>query len=319
MAELDPDELVPDEETLAHEAAAVQEVTGGLSDALAPVLGRLLAAYAAGAVASRLTDLILDLLGKVRWPRMTPALWDLAVESVDLGVERAVRDLPRRDQRKGRGPGPVLEVPDLDAVTRVRLTQAADLARALPMDTKRDLMAVVGKVSAAKSYAEGQVRWTANEGINAGTSAVADRLGSALIWVAERDACLACLAHAGWSVAPGETFPAGLTYGDKPIREDGVLYPPLHPGCRCQVRIWDGPIGEPPADRSSANQAARLAAEARRSVVYGWTGHASHAATVRAMDRLLRAGANLPPSVERRARELARKGQTQPTPNTRRP
>jgi hypothetical protein len=318
MAErLAPEELVPDEETLAHEAQAVEDVAGGLGDALAPVVARLLTEYAAGRAGSSLAALVQELLAGVRWPRMTPALQDLAVESVDLGVDRALRTLPVKDRRKGRGPGPVLEVPDLDRVTRVRLRQAADLARTLPLDTKRDLMSVVGKVSAAKSYAEGQVRWTANEGINAGTSAVAKRLGRRLLWVAERDACLGCLAHAGWSVKPGETFPPGLTFGDKPVREDGVPHPPLHPGCRCQVRVWDGPAGPPPGDRSSTSQAARLAAEARRSVVYGWTAYESHAATVRAMDRLLRAGAGLPASVERRARELARKGKTLPTPRRR--
>ena len=141
-------------------------------------------------------------------------------------------------------------------------------------------------------------------------AAVADRLGAALLWVAERDACLHCLAHAGWSVAPGDTFPPGLTYGDKPLRDDGVAHPPLHPGCRCQVRLWDGPVGAPPTERSRLDPAARLAAEARRSVVYGWTSYASGAATIRAMERLLRRGAALPPSVERRARELVRQGRT---------
>lgn len=314
MTDLTEEELVPDEEALAFEEAATEDVVGSLAAALAPIIGGLLAQYAAGTVGPSLAAWIAAALGKVRWDPMTPALQEVAVEAVDLGVDRALRDLPKRDQRKGRGPGPTLEVPDLDEVTRRRLAHTEKLAGSLKLTTKRDVMAVAGSMSSAKSRAEAQVRWTANKGLNAGTSAVADRLGSALIWMAERDACLHCLAHAGWSVAPGDTFPAGLTYGDKPIRPDGVPHPPLHPGCRCQVRVWDGPLGAPPADRSTMDPAARLAAEARRSVVYGWTSYASGAATLRAMDRLLRRGAGLAPSVERRARELVRQRRTQPTP-----
>lgn len=309
-----PEELVPDEEALAFEEAATEDVVASLAAGLAPVIGGLLAQYAAGVMGASLAAWIAGAIGKLRWDPMTPALQEVAVEAVDLGVDRALRDLPRKDQRKGRGPGPTLDLPDLDQATRVRLDSAVDLARDLKLDTKKDLMAVAGRLSAAKTRAEGQVRWTANEGLNAGTATVAERLGSALLWVAERDACLHCLAHAGWSVEPGDTFPAGLTYSDKPLREDGVAYPPLHPGCRCQVRLWDGEVGAPPTDRSTLDPAARLAAEARRSVVYGWTAYASGAATIRAMDRLLRRGAGLPPSVERRARELVRQRRTQIPP-----
>lgn len=310
----DQEDLVPDEESLIHEEAAVEDVTGELGAALALVLAQLLAAFAAGTVGSSLAALIQGLLGKVRWEPMTPLLQAVAVESVDLGVDRALRDLPPKERKRGRGPGPVLEVPDLDAVTRVRLDAAVGLARDLKLETKADLVRVLGVVSTVKSRAEGQVRWTANEGLNAGTAAVARRMKRSLIWVAEREACLHCLAYAGWSVRPGDTFPAGLTYGDRPLPGDGVPYPPLHPSCRCQVRVWEGPVGEPPVDRTSTSQAARLAAEARRTVVYGWTEHASRPATIRAMSRLLQAGADLPPSVERRARELVRKGRTQPRP-----
>lgn len=313
---LPPEELVPDAEAVAYEEASVEAVTAGLGAALAPVLAGALASFAAGTVGTALAGVILAGLRRVSWPPMTPRLQEVAVGAVDLGVDRALRGLEPEDIRKGRGPGPVLEVPDLDQVTRVRLDSARDLTGDLALDTKRDLMAVMGRISTVRSRAEGQVRWTAYEGMSAGTSAVAERLGQSLIWVAERDACLHCLAHAGWSVAPGDTFPAGLTYGDRPLQEGGVLYPPLHPGCRCQVRLYAGEPGAPDPDRSSLDPAARLAAEARRSVVYGWTAHASGAATLRAMDRLLRRGAGLPPSVERRARELVRAGQTKPLPKT---
>lgn len=316
MTQPTEDELVPDEEALAFEAAAVEEVTAGLGAALAPVLAGALASFAGGIVGVALAERIGQSLRKLAWPAMTPRLQAIAVGAVDLGVERAARTLEGPERRTARRVrGPALEVPDLDARTRVRVAQAADLAGSLRLVTKGDLDAVLGKVSTIKSRADGQVRWTATEGINAGTSAVAQKLGTALLWVAERDGCLHCLAHAGWSVEPGDTFPAGLTFGDRPLRDDGVPYPPLHPGCRCQVRLWRGRVGAPPASRSAVDAAARLAAEARRSVVYGYTEHASQAATLRAMSRLLDRGAGLPASVERRARELVRQGRTldQPT------
>lgn len=314
MTQPDPEELVPDEEALAYEVSAVAEVVGPLSAALAPVLAAGLAGFAAGSTGAALTAIILRSLGRVSWPAMTPGLQEVAVGAVDLGVDRAARGLPAVDKRKARKVrGPVLEVPDLDVVTRVRIGQAEDLTRDLPLDTKRDLDAVLGKVALVRSRAEGQVRWTATEGINAGTSAVAKRLGRRLIWVAERDACLHCLAYAGWVVEPGDSFPVGLTFGDHSDL-GGVPYAPLHPGCRCQVRLTEEEPGAPPPGRSTPTMAARLAAEARRSVVYGWTEHASGAATIRAMSRLLDQGAGLPASVERRARELVRTGMTQDRP-----
>ncbi len=308
---LPPEEQVPDEEALAFEMAAVAAVTGGLAAALAPVLAVALSMYAGGVTGALLAGRIREALRRVAWPAMNARLQRVAVDAVDLGVTRAVRGTSGPDRRRARGTrGPVIEVPDLDRLTNIRVLRAADLTGTLRLETKRDLNTVIGSVSSIGSRADGQVRWTANEGINAGTAAVAARLGAGLIWVTERDGCLACLAHAGWSVKPGETFPPGLTYGDKPIRPDGVPYPPLHPNCRCQVRVWKGRIGAPPASRSAVDAAARLNAEARRSVVYGWTEHESKAATLRAMSRLLSRGAGLPVSVERRARTLIQQGRT---------
>lgn len=303
------DELVPDEEALAYEMSAVAEIVAPLSVALAPVLAAALAGFAAGTIGAALGSMIRRALAGVVWPAMRPLLEEAAIGAVDLGVDRALRPLGPADQRAGRGPGPVLDVPDLDLAARTRIEQAADLTRVLKLDTKRDLDAVLGQVSLIRSRAEGQVRWTTTEGINAGTDAVARRLERNLIWVAERDACLQCLAYAGWVVKPGDTFPAGLTFGDSSKLGD-VPYAPLHPGCRCQVRVTEEDPGAPPAERDSPTMAARLAAEARRSVVYGWTAHASQVATIRAMSHLLAQGANLPASVERRARELVRAGIT---------
>ena len=303
-----PEGLVPDEEALAFEVEAAESVVASLVRALAPVLARAVAGWAAGQTGQALRSVILTALNAVHWGTMTPHLQKVAVSAVDLGVTRAVRDLQGTERRKSRGTrGPALEVPDLDHATRVRLESAKDLVRELPLETKRDLDAVLGRVSAVRSRAEGQARWTANEGLNAGVAAVAKKVGRSILWVPERDACLHCLAYAGWSIRPGETFPPGLTFADAPLqRPDGIPYPPLHPGCRCQVKTMPGKPG-PPGDPVTPGGA--LAREARRSVVYGWTAHASTNATLRAMSRLLDQGARLPASVERRARQAVKAGQ----------
>lgn len=309
-------DLVPDEEAVAFEVASAEDVTAYLALAMAKILARVLAGWAAGQRGLALRAVVTSALADASWPPMNGSLAAVAEEAVQLGVARATRGLGAEDRRKlvRRPPrGERLEPVDLDALTRARVRVVKDLVGTLPMDTKRDLDAVVGKVSSVRARAEGQARWTANEGINAGTSAVARSIGRNLIWVPERDACLHCLAYAGWAVRPGEAFPPGLTFGDAPLgRADRILYPPLHPGCRCQVKTFPGKPGPPPTDGSSTDPRAALAREARRSVVYGWTAHGSKAATLRAMSRLLENGADLPPSVERRARTLLRQGKTQP-------
>jgi hypothetical protein len=147
----------------------------------------------------------------------------------------------------------------------------------------------------------------ANEGINSGAADVARAAGLRLIWVAERNACLDCLAHAGYAVEPGDVFPAVSYDPVRPGKFMAVKWPPLHPNCRCQVRVYAGPAGAPPADRSALDPAARLAAEARRSVVYQWTDYASGVRMRAAAAYLLDMGAGLAPSVERRARAALRR------------
>jgi hypothetical protein len=311
-----PDGLVPDAETVTFEVKGAAEVAGDLRHAMAETMARLLQAWAAGVRGQSLREMVATQLRAAQWPRMGPRLSALAVEAVELGLERATRELTGSEMRAvALLAAPELELPDIDRDTRRRVREVLDVASILKLDTKRDVDAVIGKLGAVGSRAEGAARWAANHGINAGTGAVAEELGYALLWVPERDACLHCLAYAGWSVEAGQAFPPSLTFGDRPLELDGELvHPPLHPGCRCQVKLYPGDPGPPSEDRSSLDPAARLAAEARRSVVYGWTAHASQAATLRAMTRLLDQGANLPASVEKRARTLARKGQTQTRP-----
>lgn len=86
-----------------------------------------------------------------------------------------------------------------------------------------------------------------------------------LIFQPERDACVRCLKYAGRFRAPGETFPAGLSFdpnAPKPDPKVRLLGPPIHPHCRCELAVI-------PAEAASDNAKA-LKREAERSVLKGW-------------------------------------------------
>jgi hypothetical protein len=300
---------VPAEEVTALEVAAVAAVTGGLAAVLAPMLGAFLSIYetAGAAAAASLKELMPRRLLELTWPSMDAPVEAYGERGFTLGAERATSELRRVQVSAVTNSEP--DRPHLDRAVQVRLAEAAKLARTLPMDTKANVLAVIGRASSAKSLAEGVTRAVVYEGLSKGKVAVARAAGRNLLWVPERDACLHCLAHAGWVWKPGKYLPKGLTYADKPLKVR-VRYPPLHPNCRCEAVLTSLPVGAPSRERSRLDPAARLAAEARRSVVLGWTDHASQAATLRAMDRLLKQGADLPTSVEQRARRAVQAGRT---------
>lgn len=123
-----------------------------------------------------------------------------------------------------------------------------------------------------------------------------------LIWRAERDACLNCLAYAGQVVKPGHSYPPGLTFGDRPLPppSGGKVTPPLHPRCRCEQIVWRR-VSSPTTTLPQA-----LRREAERSVLRGW-GDASGPARGRAAKRLLESGVTAPQSVLNAARRIALK------------
>ncbi len=129
-------------------------------------------------------------------------------------------------------------------------------------------------------------------------SDIARDTGQLRVWIAERDACLHCLAYAG-ETTTGGVFPTGLTFGDKPLTAPGPLTgPPLHPHCRCALQLLD------PSDTAVVTALKR---EAKRSVLRG-VALDGEAEKLRAADRLLAVGAGLPKTVEARAAAAVRRG-----------
>ena len=139
---------------------------------------------------------------------------------------------------------------------------------------------------------------------------VSANIGAKLLWIAERDACVICLALAGEIADPmtGLGFDEFATYG--PYEPPSIwpygmplMRPPRHPHCRCQVCVWLGTAPGQPDLPSS------LKREAARSILKGWSlPSESNRVRLRAAEQLLAAGGRgLPRTVqERAARDVAR-------------
>lgn len=311
----------PTDEAMAFEALLVATVTGAVARAVGEVVELIIAAHGIANRTHRLSPSVARVLARLAatrlrglvWAPMVPLLRLHAAGARDFGQERATRDLPPADvvkvtARPWRSDHGLPTVPDIDRGLRDKLHEGARLASTLDMARRSAVLAVAGRARSGVAVAKSGARWAANEGINAGTAHVATVTGKRLVWVAERNACLHCLARAGWAVVPGEPFPGGLSFDPASREVRAVPWPPLHPNCRCEVRTYDGPAGKP-GSRSLSDDSAALAREARRSVALQFSDHASGAAARRAASALLRAGADLPASVRTRARNALRSGQ----------
>jgi hypothetical protein len=305
---------VPDWASLALELEAETQVTAELSAAVSVVLelagGVLLAGSVAALSVTALAALhrrILDALAAVPVD-MAPELRDYAGRALELGTRQALRDMPRADRNRRPLFPPAAGLAELHASVagiddraRRNLDRALAVAR-MPINDDRILMTA----SAAKHLendARATTRWVTNRAVNLGTRRTAEARGFSVIWVAERDACLHCLAYAGEIAGPGDAFPGGLTFGDKPLSEEPIPDPPLHPNCRCRLKpygVHAGPAG--------ASMATALAREARRSVVRGFSNYASTPARLRAARKLLDGDAALPKSATARGRRDVARG-----------
>lgn len=194
---------------------------------------------------------------------------DLGAILVDVAAQAVAASSPERVLEQGFGSLALTQARSRRAVTRIDATVAAATTRAA---------------------AEGVLD-------------VARDTGASVVWVAERDGCLHCLAYAGEVTTPGVPFPPGLTFADRPLPAHGVLVGPgLHPHCRCTLDVLNA---------GDERVAEVLKREARRSVLRGWANPTeSGPAKVRAADRLLAtaAGRDLPKSVQAAARRAVRAG-----------
>ena len=217
-------------------------------------------------------------------------------------VEVTARDLVAESRTAQKGLADARRFPE---------RAAADLRRRLrAVATFADLdAALTAAVSKTQANARASVSWALHRGFNEGGDAVIVGNGAQKMWVAERTACLACLAYSGEVVS--DTFPEGLTFGTKGLGVYGSLTgPPLHPHCRCRLAPWKDEW-RTPGLRHDAPEA--LEREAMRSVLKGWSGFASNQEKLRAAQTLLSDDLALPKSVKTVARNSLKRGAF-PTP-----
>jgi hypothetical protein len=264
----------------------------------------LVAAQLRGQGPSALRRLIQSLFGAIN-----PGTQSYLAQALELGRKLGAAQGIRQTRTIGweviEDPSGQAIVDTTDQHILARIDEAISLSTSLPMTSPDDTMAVLAKARSSILVGEQAAGWTVHRAAVLGLAEVAKAAGLNLVWIAERNACPACLAYQGHVVAPGSAFPRGLTYGDRPIQPYGKLIgPPLHPHCRCQVETSDLPPGS--LDVS-------LAREAARSVARGLSDFQSEVGKHRSVDKLLSGNTGLPAVslpksvLERAARNRAEK------------
>lgn len=195
----------------------------------------------------------------------------------------------------------------LEAKVQKKLDDGVDILDKIAMSGEASFDDVVGGLSKASdgiNTVDNTVSWLTNSGQSAGVNAVTKVEGIGRVWVTERDGCVDCLAYAG-QVTDGD-FPGGLTFGDfNPVSD--LPDPPLHVNCRCTTEPWDMSAELDP-DEVSYPEA--LQREAERSVLKGWSvASESEAVRLKAADKLLKAGTDMPKSVQKAAERAVKKGE----------
>lgn len=173
------------------------------------------------------------------------------------------------------------------------VAQARKLARS-GADIEVALAPLLGAANAVKRNTTTLVNSAGNAGVVAAASAADARI----VWVAETNACVHCLAYSGRTVAAGKAFPKGLSYLESNPYDAPGKHPPLHPNCRCTLEVL--------GDQSYADALRR---EADRSVLRGFSLESESMRTrVAAAERLLEQGVDAPKTVIKYAEQQVAAG-----------
>jgi hypothetical protein len=151
----------------------------------------------------------------------------------------------------------------------------------------------------AATTAHSRIVTQINAASNAATQDVGEASRSPMVWEAERDGCVFCLALAGEVVeTAGDTFPKADLYAPTPKSLATVDAPPLHPNCRCRLAVL-----------ASRDYADALKREAQRSILRGHSlASESEAVRIRAAARLLERDPVAPKSVKAFAAQAVKRG-----------
>ncbi|MGW4129488.1 hypothetical protein [Amycolatopsis japonica] len=250
----DPRDLIRqhDEEAQAVEDQAVAEVVGPLEAAFTALWrwvlrtwARLFGAPKSPAEGEPLRSLLDELVARIVGIGLDPvdALLANAQRARLLGADQGAREagLPVLPD-----PGEVSDETKAAIERGVRWAQqkletGAEELQAL---AEADLDEVLKRASVARQASAiltRTARTTFNAELNEGIRAAAKASGARLLWVAERDACVDCLAQSGQVIDWDGEFDPARTFGTKAHVFHGLLKgPPRHPNCRCRVTPWFG-------------------------------------------------------------------------------
>lgn len=212
-----------------------------------------------------------------------------AIELTDVPERRVAAVLAATPSAAVRKPLVGIDALIADALNASRLLSLAGAER------DAILAPVFGAANSLQNRVTSSVVAAGNQGVRRAASAA----GVPVVWIAETNACVHCLAYSGHVVATGKKFPGGLTFGAKSYFPDAIASPPRHPNCRCFL--------EPLNDQSYADALKR---EANRSVLRGFSLE-SESMTVRvaAAKKLLDEGVDAPKSVIAYAEKAVRAGE----------
>lgn len=307
-----------DQQTLNYEHALEAAALAATVAAIAGAVGMALALVSSGVpvpvvrqrfvAALRAVPVEVESGIRARWPQgvalgASNALADLGGQPVATSSP-TVREVAAQVTPQDADVAKLLARVDRDL--QAGIDKAVTLAETLPIETPADVTAVQAKATQAVNQTRAQISWVAQSAVHAGTAAVAEQSDAWIVWIAERDACLVCLALSGHVIKAGGAFDANATFGTRmplfPINDPQALTgPPRHPHCRCSTRLYTG------NPESKLGLPATLRREAERSVARGFSNHASKKARLRAADRLVRRANRLPNTVNARAkRDVAR-------------
>lgn len=318
-----------DAAALALETAAITAAAGGITSAVALAIAAArrhwlrafgdLKTRQRGSDVNQITGELADALRRIRVDPGT-AILDYAARARTLGIRQGFTEA-------GASPVDLGGVLDLGTHTTVSnavqaardsLAQTAQITDSTTAGSWATIEALASTAHRAGSGIKRATTTVFNDELNGGITAAANHLGAQRVWIAERDACVHCLALSGSIVDVGEPFDLSATFGTKPlawepISAGGLTGPPRHPNCRCRCAPW---LGQ--ADDTTLPFPDALRREAERSILRGIKlPSESELTRLTAADRLLHtvtrtsrapSGWAVPKTVKTRAERAIRRG-----------